>query len=199
MNPLRVEVWPGSTPEAIQVEYDVFLDAAYIERNASQRVIEYDPYPYSEFLVAIDGDDIAGLVRLIVDQLNPVDYLNLPTLNDFDIQPGAYDTLRRFRATEIVEVGTMAIRKPYRGGAARRLLTRRIITHNLKAGRLCALASIDKRFYEGMVRQGMRLTAIGEEKHYMGSVTVPTMHSMYQLSPFYRSLAHLIRLKNRIL
>ena len=199
MGKITCEIWPSDAPEAIKIEYDVFVKAKYIEPNSHKKVLEYDRYPFARFLVALDKDKIAGVVRLIVDKNNSVRQLNLPTLNDFEIWPSAYKILEKFPPLKIVEIGTMSIPKAYRGGFVRKFLTKKIIIESLTSGMQCAVASIDEKFYKAMLRMKFGFTQIGTEKHYLGSVTVPVLYSIYDLPFSYRALAYFIMIIRKLL
>jgi len=199
MGKITFETWPSDASEAIRTEYEVFVKAQYIKPNSYGRILEYDKYPFSKFLVAIDKGKIAGVVRLIVDKSNSVKQLNLPTLNDFEIWPSAYKILEKFPPSKIVEIGTMSISKVYRGGIVRRLLTKKIIIMSLTSGMQCAVASIDEKFYKAMIRMKLRFTQIGSKKYYLGSVTVPVLYCIYDLPPLYRALAYFIMVTSKLL
>lgn len=184
-NNIVINVADGTNQEAIGLEYRIFLDAGYIEPNKEGRVLEYDKYERSKFLIASVKGETAGIVRLVYD-----DNYNFQTLNDFELYPDQQDVYN-IDSKRIVEIGTMVTDKRFRSTTVAWELIRRIMTDSWKNGKWYALSSIDKPFFRSLVRHGMPFTQIGEEKDYMGSITVPTFFDSHKLALKYKPLLYL--------
>jgi len=193
MPEIKIELRDASDPEALRIEYEVFLDAGYISQNEFGRAVEYDKYPSSRFLVALVDGETAGVVRLISDSTGPVEKMNLPTLKDFEIWPSAYETLRRYSPHEILELGTLAIVKKYRGTEVIRELSLSIISECLDCKIRCAIACIDEHFYKALARRRLPFRQIGDARLYLGSMTVPGLFNYKIFAHIYLAVGRLMR------
>lgn len=193
MPEIKIEHRDATDPEALRIEYEVFLKAGYISQNEFGRAVEYDKYPLSRFLVALVDGEAAGVIRLITDPTGPVGKMNLPTLKDFEVWPSAYETLRRYSPHEILEVGTLAITRKYRGGDVIRELLYAVITECLDRKIRCAVACIDEHFYKVLARRKLPFRQIGPARLYMGSMTIPGLFNHKIFAHIYVAAARLMR------
>ena len=161
--------------EAQRLEYEVFVDSGYIEPNAQGHVLEYDAYPEAEFLVLTVDKAPAGAVRLIYDHARPFPEMRIPTLTDFPLLPEVREQHSDLDCAESLEVGTMAIAKPYRGRQTLNTLLEAILHRSWEQGIWNIFASLDEKYFHFLVKHGYPFRAIGEKRHYMGSVTVPAL------------------------
>ena len=179
MDNIRVQIKPHTDEASQFLEYEVFRDAGYIEPNSDEVVKEFAAYPNSEFVVAQNDSELTGIMRLVYARAN-MENLGLPTLKAFDIWDQWRVKIEEINPEKLGEFGTLAVLKPFRGGKTTYLLKRKAIVHPILNGYRYGISMIDKGLLTRLNNGGYKLNQIGEEKKYMGSVTVPVMASLYQ-------------------
>ncbi|MBF0432231.1 MAG: hypothetical protein HQK83_13180 [Fibrobacteria bacterium] len=170
-----VKVLDSDNPEAIQLEYDVFLDSGYIKPNTDNVVSEYASFTHSWFVAIEQSGQLMGVSRIIPAACLKDGWRQLPTNIHFSLNKQIIAYFDSLENSHFFEVGTMAIRKSYRGGSVFRLLWKGVyhqaIQHNCHYG----LSSIDADFYKILLQIGLPMESIGKPKYYMGSETVPVL------------------------
>ncbi|MCF6237773.1 MAG: GNAT family N-acetyltransferase [Candidatus Marinimicrobia bacterium] len=180
MGEIQVEIRPVTDIAAQQLEYQVFLEAGYIDPNQEQLVLEYAKYSRSEFIITRDGPQLTGVVRLIyANDERPT--RGLPTLENFNLYDEWQAKITRLATRRLGEFGTLAVLKAYRGGRSTYLLKQKLILHPVLKGYRYGVSLIDEGLLKHLVKGGYPLKQIGDKRYYMGSVTVPVLGSVYHL------------------
>ncbi len=162
------------------MEYQVFLKARLIKPNVEKRVHDYAIYTNTEFICAFYDNILTGVVRLIYPD-NPKLINELPTLKQFSISVHYKTYIESLPPKRLAEIGTMAILPAYRKGKTAQLLRRKIITYPISKGYRYGLSLIDQEYFNYIRNLGYQISQIGESRHYMGSLTVPTLVNAYDL------------------
>jgi len=174
---IRVEVYPRSTREIEELEYEVYVNAGYILPDKIRRVRENDDYPEHNIVAVYCDDLLVGSVRLVVDS-HPEDSLfSLRCFEHFDIWPWARRLLCEAPANRLMQVGTMVIREEYRSGFVFQAMFKRALEMLLHERIHFAVATIDEGLYNRLGSRKIPFVPMGETIHYMGSRTVPALVS----------------------
>ncbi|MCK5861016.1 MAG: hypothetical protein KAH38_00935 [Candidatus Hydrogenedentes bacterium] len=170
---IRVEVYTCSNSEIDDLEYEVYLDAGYIESNDAHRVLENDNYP-DQHVVAVYSDDVlAGSVRLVMDSRPRETLFSLGCLDHFNIWPWAEKIIREVPQKQLMQVGTTVIREGHRGGAVFQAMFSKSLEIWLREQIHLSVTTIDEDFLGRLNRRKVSFIPMGDTVHYMGSRTVP--------------------------
>jgi len=180
MAEVRIERRSREDEAARRLEYEVFLEAGYLESNDSCVVEEYDHYARSEFLVATVDGEPAGVVRLIYAD-DSLPHRGLPTLAHYQIDDTWRQKILAMPEAKLGEFGTIAVLKKFRHGRATYLLKRRAIIYPALKGYRYGLSLIDAGLLRRLQAAGHILEQIGESKFFMGSETVPVITNAYRI------------------
>ena len=172
---------------ALQLEYEIFVEAAYIGPNSESLVLEYAPFnAVSDFVVAFEEDQVVGVLRRIKYHAD----LGIKTLRDFDIRAewrGMVEEACRNSPALVEEIGTLALKKERRGigGRAFTMSIYRVAwQESVRRGVKYWLFSVDERLFKTLVGL-FGAFAIGDPMHYMGSVTVPALLEIQRIRERY--------------
>ena len=195
---IKIELWPIGDERAIQLEYDVFLEAGYIEANDQHRVLQYDPYPHGEFLVALQEGEVVGSMRLIYASGASATLPSFSTLREFELYPETAQKIYEIPQENIVEIGTMAVRKQYRGTMIKSRMIKSFLLNSWKNSRRHVLASLDLNYFRSLHRMGMPCEQIGPKRDYMGSTTIPTYFDSKGVPILYRWPYYIFRARRML-
>jgi hypothetical protein len=153
--------------ELVNQEYMIFNKAGFcdtIDIN-NNRLVGYDNYmSNSVFWVCKNKDTINGFTRIIKPDNRDLD--SFKTISDF---PEIRNQFVKFNPRNIAEIGTICI---IEGGS--KVLINLVKQLFYDEDPDLVIASIDYRFYQIYVKRlGLPMKKIGNEKYYMGSITLP--------------------------
>jgi hypothetical protein len=176
------------------LEYRVFVDSGYVEKNPEERIAEFDRYPHQAFLAALAGDRklsseeqrLSGAVRIIYAPearvMGPGLFPTLDHAEELCIDPKKLAKIMAMNPRRFIDISTMSISKEKRGARASRALITRIMTHGWESPPLrYALAGIDTAFYEKLKARDLPFEDLGPPVPYWGSLTTAVFIDSYRI------------------
>ncbi len=176
-----------------KLEYDVFLQAGYIEPNPEKRIVDYDSYKEVEILAALWGTKnqsnkdktLTGVYRYITGlRKDKMDFGIFPTIDAYKklgISEDKMEMLMKLNPKKVVDTSSMAIGEKYRDYVSSNLLWMRMFTRAWELGIRYGVAAIDTSFFLKLKKR-FPCEEMGPPKMYWGSYTTPTFIDSYKFA-----------------
>lgn len=166
------------------LEYEVFLDAGYIDPNPDKRLVDYDIYDDAEFVASFDGEhdkpynerDVIGIMRNIYSPRDSKMKEGLfPTIDSAEklgIYPEQYEKLMQMDPRTIVDTAAIAIRKDKRDSrASKSLISTTMFRTWQRPKARYAIGAFDTPFYDKMKERGLPWEDLSCSIMYWGSMS----------------------------
>jgi hypothetical protein len=169
---LRVTCEQPQFAQALRTEYEVFAEAGFaeVDDQAVKRLLGYRDYDAnSVMVVACNDEKIIGVLREIHPDHRA--WSSFKSANDF---PEILSRLTGLQPESVLEIGTVAIPREYRGTDLALKLYGNVLQSNPQA--TTWIASLDERVLRlYRERIGFLFETVGTPRFYMGSMTEPAM------------------------
>jgi hypothetical protein len=205
-----------------QLEYDIFVEEAYIAPNKHKRITSFDAYQKNEFIIAVEGGTVIGVIRLVLCDDRKMAKKAFPTLANArvlnyrlsdarknpELKPpfeddktlwlykDSFEQVLQLDPSKCHDLATMSILRSKRNGIVSSGLIRATLVHSLQMAKPISLSCIDTPFFEKLVLRGYPYEQLGPSVKYWGSPTTPCMVSGYHiLKRFQKLIIPYLRIK----
>jgi hypothetical protein len=168
------------------LEYEVFThpDSGYYEVNDEGRIPDFDSFGRQEFVAALAGDEVVGVLRLLYSD-QPVMREGLFQTYDHRRELGVFSEMKSFLASldprKTVDFSTMAVTPEARNSRASQAIITRTIQRIWETERRFGLACIDTPFYRKLKARALDFRDLGPSTFYWGSPTTATILDTYSV------------------
>jgi len=176
---VSVQTNPDLFQELVRLEFQLFNKAGFCDSDDlnNDRLLGYVHYDANTvYHVYYCDEELYGFVRVITADNRGLD--SFKTLNDF---PDIKHQFGGYEPEAIAEIGTICVMK---GGS--KVVVELVKNLLDEANPEMVIASIDSKFFKVYVKRlGLPMQQIGEERFYMGSITLPIMMTSKDMRLWY--------------
>ena len=148
--------------------HDVYLEVGYIKKPFADRVIPYE-HDASSYIVALNfRQEVIGTLRIIQEP----PFTTLEVWKD-KLYPACSKLIADAMAGHSFEIGSLAVRKDFRGKQVSWGLYKTAYLHSLAQHLDYGIISIDVGVLHSLEALGWYVVKIGDPMYYFGSLTVP--------------------------
>lgn len=168
------------------VEYEVFTDPAtgYYDKNDEGRIPDFDSLGRQEFVTAMTGDRVVGVLRLVYSDESRMReglFQTYDHRNHLHVFAEMEKFLDSMDPRKIVDMSTMAVAGDIRDSRVSKALITRTMQRIWETERRYGLACVDTPFYRKLQSRGLDFRDLGPSTYYWGSPTMASLLDTYSI------------------